>query len=48
MRLMPIHHWMITRNAKYYYDMLDRSQWLPPEAIRELQEAKLRRLVQHA
>jgi len=48
LRLMPLHHWMITRSAGYYYDVLDRSQWLPAEAIRSLQEAKLRRLVNHA
>ncbi len=46
--LMPLHHWMITRSAGYYYRVLDRSQWLPPEALRELQEAKLRRLINHA
>lgn len=46
-RLMPLHHWMITRNAGYYYRVLERSQWLPPEAVRTLQEAKLRRLIQH-
>lgn len=48
MLLMPLHHWMLRRDAGYYYEMLDRSQWLPPGAIRELQEAKLRRLVAHA
>jgi phenylacetate-CoA ligase len=48
MRLMPLHHWMITRNAGYYHRVLDRSQWLPPDAVRELQEAKLRRLINHA
>jgi len=48
MLLMPLHHWMLRRDAGYYYEMLDRSQWLPPGAIRELQEAKLRRLVTHA
>jgi phenylacetate-CoA ligase len=48
MRLMPMHHWMITRNAGYYHRVLDRSQWLPQDAVRELQEAKLRRLVNHA
>ena len=47
-RLMPLHHWMITRDAAYYHDVLDRSQWLPPDAMRELQEAKLRRLITHA
>jgi len=48
MAMMPIHHWMITRKAGYYYGVLDRSQWLPSEAITRLQEAKLRRLVSHA
>jgi len=48
MWLMPLHHWMLTRSAGYYYDVLDRSQWLPPDAIRELQEARLRRLIDHA
>lgn len=48
LHMMPAHHWMITRNAGYYYDVLDRSQWLPPDAIRSLQEAKLRRLMNHA
>jgi phenylacetate-CoA ligase len=47
MRMMPLHHWMITRNAGYYYRVLDRSQWLPVAAVRELQEAKLRRLINH-
>jgi phenylacetate-CoA ligase len=48
MRLMPLHHWMITRGAGYYYDVLDRSQWLSREAIIDLQEARLRRLLDHA
>ena len=47
-RLMPLHHWMITRNAGNCYEMLDRSQWLAPETVKELQDAKLRRLVDHA
>lgn len=46
--LMPLHHWMITRDASYYYRVLDRSQWLPPDDIRELQRAKLHRLINHA
>ncbi|HVR72607.1 MAG TPA: glycosyltransferase [Vicinamibacteria bacterium] len=45
---MPLHKWMITRRAGLYYDELKRSQWLPPERMRELQERKLRRLVHHA
>ncbi len=48
LRLMPLHHWMITKNAGYYYAILDRSQWLSRHDLEELQSAKLRRLVAHA
>jgi len=48
LRLMPLHHWMITRDAGYYYGLLDRSQWLASDALEELQGAKLRKLVAHA
>jgi phenylacetate-CoA ligase len=48
LRLMPLHHWMITRDAGYHYQLLDRSQWLATDALEELQGAKLRRLVAHA
>ncbi|HKY33589.1 MAG TPA: glycosyltransferase [Candidatus Polarisedimenticolia bacterium] len=46
--LMPLHHWMISRDAAYYHEVLDRSQWLPAGVIRAIQEAKLRRLISHA
>ena len=45
---MPVHHWMITRQARHYYDELLRSQWLSPADVRGLQERKLRRLIGHA
>ncbi|MGH8742492.1 MAG: phenylacetate--CoA ligase family protein, partial [Burkholderiales bacterium] len=45
---MPLHKWMITRRAGLYYAELERSQWLAPAQLRELQERKLRRLVHHA
>ena len=45
---MPLHKWMISRRARDYYHELKRSQWLSPAEMRELQEEKLRRLVQHA
>ena len=48
LRLMQLHHWMITRNAGYYYEILGRSQWLDSDALEELQGAKLRKLVTHA
>jgi phenylacetate-CoA ligase len=45
---MPLHHWMISRRAGYYYRILERSQWLPRATLEKLQEAKLRRLIEHA
>ncbi len=45
---MPLHKWKITRRAKTYYEELKRSQWLSPEQIREVQNLKLARLVEHA
>lgn len=41
-------HWMMTRDVATHLQDLERSQWLSPAAMRELQEHKLRRLVQHA
>jgi phenylacetate-CoA ligase len=46
--LMPLHHWMITSRAGKFYDVLQRTQWLSPEQIRQLQEQKLQRLIHHA
>ena len=45
---MPLHKWLITRQAKLYYEELKRSQWLDAADIRELQERKLRRLIDQA
>lgn len=45
---MPAHKWMITRQARGYYEELADSQWLSGAEVRELQERKLRRLVAHA
>jgi phenylacetate-CoA ligase len=45
---MPLHKWMITRRARHYYNELKRSQWLSLEEIKELQEMKLRKLINHA
>jgi phenylacetate-CoA ligase len=46
--LIPVHHWFITRRAADRYRELRRTQWLPPEQLRELQDLKLRKLVHHA
>jgi phenylacetate-CoA ligase len=45
---MPLHKWMITRQAEARYHELKRTQWLAPAEVRALQERRLRRLVQHA
>lgn len=41
-------HWMMTRDVGTHLADLDDSQWLSLEGMRELQLAKLRKLVQHA
>lgn len=46
--LMPLHAWMISRNVKTYYDQLFQTQWLSPDQIKEIQEKKLRALIDHA
>jgi phenylacetate-CoA ligase len=48
MLFMPFHHWMISRVAALYYQELKQSQWLSPDKIKELQEVKLRRLINQA
>ena len=39
---------MMTRDVATHLGDLQKSQWLPVDAVRELQERKLRKLVQHA
>jgi len=46
--LMPLHHWMITADARRYLRALERSQYLSPEDLRRYQARRLRRLVEHA
>lgn len=41
-------HWMITRDVEHYYETLERTQWLEPSRMRDLQDEKLRRIVRHA
>lgn len=41
-------HWTMTRDVRAHFADLSRSQWLPLDAMRELQEHKLRRLLRHA
>jgi len=44
---MPLHKWKITRNARRFYELLKRTEWYPPQQLRELQEIRLRQLVRH-
>jgi phenylacetate-CoA ligase len=48
MALMPLHHWLLSKNTESYYKELKESQWLSLERIKALQEIKLRKLVNHA
>lgn len=41
-------HWMMTGDVATHLTDLQKSQWLSLDAMRELQERKLRKLVQHA
>jgi phenylacetate-CoA ligase len=41
-------HWLISRKVEDYFEALQKTQWLPPDQIRELQDEKLRRLVRHS
>ena len=45
---MPLHKWLITANAKTMLEELRQTQWLKPEEIREFQQIRLRRIIQHA
>jgi phenylacetate-CoA ligase len=47
-RTFDLTHWMMTGDTFRHLDELQRTQWLSPEAIRDLQDRKLRRLVRHA
>jgi phenylacetate-CoA ligase len=48
MATFPYTHWLLTREVEKRYEILQRTQWLPPEEVRALQDEKLRRLVRHA
>jgi phenylacetate-CoA ligase len=47
-RLMPVHHWMITRAAGEYFDQLERTQWYDVADIKRLQNERLQQMVRHA
>jgi len=48
MALMPLHHWLISKDSKIYYEELKKSQWLSLDQIQKLQEIKLRKLIHHS
>lgn len=41
-------HWMITSKVEQHYLTLNETQWLSSDALGELQDEKLRRLIRHA
>jgi len=45
---MPLHKWLIRRRARELYLDLKQTEWLPRDQLRDLQVAKLQRLLQHA
>lgn len=45
---MPLHTWLITRNARRLYLQLKESEWLDAKEIERYQIEKLNRLVNHA
>jgi len=48
MTFMPLHHWLISKDSKIYYEELKKSQWLSLNKIKKLQELKLRKLIHHS
>ncbi len=46
--LFPLHHWFISKNSYEYLQDLNNSQWLTPQKIREYQENRLKKLINHA
>lgn len=44
---MPLHQWMITGRAKQVYKALKKTEWLDKDKVREFQEFKLQRLINH-
>jgi phenylacetate-CoA ligase len=46
--IYPAHEWLRRRSTFADLRRLERSQWLPPEALRRLQGAKLQDLLSHA
>lgn len=44
----PLHKWTLTRHARVYLSQLKQTQWLPPDALRALQERRLRTLIRRA
>ena len=45
---MPLHKWLIRRNARSIYLQLKQTEYLPDDVMRDLQTEKLRRILQHS
>ena len=47
-RTFPLHHWFVSSRVLELQALLEVSQWLPTQKIREYQEERLRSLINHA
>ncbi len=45
---LPLHSWLISRDTKIIYNILNRTQWFKPNEIYDLQNARLHNLIWHA
>jgi len=45
--VMPLHHWKLSSTSLSYFDQLRRTQYLDAEQMRQLQEVRLRALLNH-
>lgn len=45
---LPLHSWIITKETKLVYNILNRTQWLNRDEILEIQNARLQHLIWHA
>lgn len=45
---MPLHAWIIRPRVKHVYEYLSRTQWLASSELRDLQSARLQRILWHA
>jgi phenylacetate-CoA ligase len=45
---LPLHSWLISRETKTIYSILNHTQWLNSDEIQEMQNSRLQRVIWHA